>query len=88
VLFLDEGYLVAHQAMSFGDLIVFAGVLQQFSAQVSGMAGTVNTLQQKPRVPVACSRVLDVPLEVEDPPSPRERALVLGRLRLATRAPP
>jgi hypothetical protein len=52
------------------------------------MAGTVNTLQQKPRVPVACSRVLDVPLEVDDPPSPRERALVLGRLRLATRAPP
>jgi ATP-binding cassette, subfamily B, bacterial len=39
VLLLYGGYLVSHRAMSLGDLIVFAGLLQQFSAQVSSMAG-------------------------------------------------
>ena len=42
--------------MSLGDLIVFAGLLQQFSAQVSSMAGIVNTLLEAGAVvtPATC----------------------------------
>jgi ATP-binding cassette subfamily B protein len=81
VLLLYGGYLVTHRAMSLGDLIVFAGLLQQFSAQVSSMAGIVNTLQQSLTGARRVFEVLDAPLEVDDPVSPREPERVLGRLR-------
>src|SRR5262249_44473466 len=42
VLLLYGGSLVMHDELSLGGLIVFAGLLQQFSAQVSTMAGIVN----------------------------------------------
>lgn len=81
VLLLYGGYLVIHQAMSLGDLIVFAGLLQQFSAQVSSMAGIVNTLQQSLTGARRVFEVLDAPLEVDDPAVPRQPERVLGRLR-------
>jgi ABC-type multidrug transport system fused ATPase/permease subunit len=81
VLLLYGGYLVSHRAMSLGDLIVFAGLLQQFSAQVSSMAGIVNTLQQSLTGARRVFEVLDAPLEVADPVAPREISRVQGRLR-------
>lgn len=81
VLLLYGGSLVAQRSMTLGDLIVFAGLLQQFSAQVSSMAGIVNTLQQSLTGARRVFEVLDAPLEVEDPPVPREPAELRGRLR-------
>jgi ATP-binding cassette subfamily B protein len=81
VLLLYGGYLVTRQAMSLGDLIVFAGLLQQFSAQVSSMAGIVNTLQQSLTGARRVFEVLDAPLEVDDPKTPRPLEHVVGRLR-------
>jgi ABC-type multidrug transport system fused ATPase/permease subunit len=81
VLLLYGGSLVARRAMSLGDLIVFAGLLQQFSAQVSSMSGIVNTLQQSLTGARRVFEVLDAPLEVDDPVSPLEPPQLLGRLR-------
>lgn len=81
VLLLYGGSLVARQAMTLGDLIVFAGLLQQFSAQVSSMAGIVNTLQQSLTGARRVFEVLDAPLEVEDPKQPRAPTELRGHLR-------
>ncbi len=81
VLLLYGGSLVARRAMTLGDLIVFAGLLQQFSAQVSSMAGIVNTLQQSLTGARRVFEVLDAPLEVEDPKQPQEPRELAGRLR-------
>jgi ATP-binding cassette subfamily B protein len=81
ILLLYGGSLVTRRAMSLGDLIVFAGLLQQFSAQVSSMSGIVNTLQQSLTGARRVFEVLDAPLEVDDPLSPREPVQLLGRLR-------
>lgn len=81
VLLLYGGSLVARRAMTLGDLIVFAGLLQQFSAQVSSMAGIVNTLQQSLTGARRVFEVLDAPLEVEDPKRPARPAELSGRIR-------
>lgn len=81
VLLLYGGTLVARRAMTLGDLIVFAGLLQQFSAQVSSMAGIVNTLQQSLTGARRVFEVLDAPLEVEDPKQPARPAELSGRIR-------
>ncbi|HVY31327.1 MAG TPA: ABC transporter ATP-binding protein [Polyangiaceae bacterium] len=67
VLLLFGGTLVSRGALSLGNLIVFAGLLQQFSAQVSSMAGIVNTLQQSLIGARRVFEVLDAPLEVAEP---------------------
>jgi ABC-type multidrug transport system fused ATPase/permease subunit len=81
VLLLYGGSLVARRAMTLGDLIVFAGLLQQFSAQVSSMAGIVNTLQQSLIGARRVFEVLDAPLEVADPPVPRQPHELRGCIR-------
>ncbi len=81
VLLLYGGSLVARQGMSLGDLIVFAGLLQQFSAQVSSMAGIVNTLQQSLIGARRVFEVLDAPLEVSEPLTPRTPQELRGRIR-------
>jgi ATP-binding cassette subfamily B protein len=40
------GLLVAQQRLTLGDLVVFAGLLQQFSTHVTSLSSIVNTLQE------------------------------------------
>lgn len=81
VLLLYGGTLVSRGALSLGNLIVFAGLLQQFSAQVSSMAGIVNTLQQSLIGARRVFEVLDAPLEVAEPQTTRRPAVLRGGLR-------
>ncbi|HEY3494219.1 MAG TPA: ABC transporter ATP-binding protein [Polyangiaceae bacterium] len=81
VLLLYGGSLVGESALSLGELIVFAGLLQQFSAQVSSMAGIVNTLQQSLTAAGRVFEVLDAPLEVASPERPLTPARSDGRIR-------
>lgn len=81
VLLLYGGSLVAKGALSLGGLIVFAGLLQQFSAQVSSMASIVNTLQQSLIGARRVFEVLDAPLEVAEPVSPVRPSSVRGSIR-------
>ncbi|HEX5100060.1 MAG TPA: ABC transporter ATP-binding protein, partial [Polyangiaceae bacterium] len=77
ILLTYGGSLVAKSVLSLGELIVFAGLLQQFSAQVSSMSTVVNTLQQSLTGARRVFEVLDAPLEIASPREPR----VLSRLR-------
>jgi ATP-binding cassette, subfamily B, bacterial len=75
------GYLVARGVLSLGELIVFAGLLQQFSAQVSSMSVVVNTLQQSLTGARRVFEVLDAPLEVTNVARPIARARLTGAIR-------
>jgi ATP-binding cassette subfamily B protein len=81
VLLLYGGVLVMRGSLSLGSLIVFAGLLQQFSAQVSSMAGIVNTLQQSLIGARRVFEVLDAPFEVAEPATPKRPAELRGGLR-------
>jgi ATP-binding cassette subfamily B protein len=80
VLLLYGGALVARRALSLGDLIVFAGLLQQFSAQVSSMAGIVNTLQQSLIGARRVFEVLDAAPEVTELELPEHPGELHGKL--------
>ncbi len=75
------GYLVARRVLSLGELIVFAGLLQQFSAQVSSMSTVVNTLQQSLAGARRVFEVLDAPLEVTNVAAPVVRPRLTGGVR-------
>jgi ATP-binding cassette subfamily B protein len=81
VLLVYGGSLVARDALSLGELIVFAGLLQQFSTQVSGIAVIVNTLQQSLAGARRVFEVLDAPLEVATPVDPVRPPRLEGRIR-------
>jgi ATP-binding cassette subfamily B protein len=81
VLLLYGGSLVSRGALSLGELIVFAGLLQQFSAQVSSIAVIVNTLQQSLAAARRVFEVLDAPLEIASPADPVRPSRLLGRIR-------
>ena len=68
ILLLYGGTLVARQALTLGQLVVFAGLLQQFATQIAGMAAIFNTLEQSVTAARRVFEVLDAPLEVETPP--------------------
>jgi len=82
ILLFYGGWLVAHHTMTLGDLIVFAGLLQQFSSQVASMAGIINTLQQSLIGARRVFEVLDAPLGVETPRQPVQRERIVGAIRL------
>jgi ATP-binding cassette subfamily B protein len=75
------GYVVRAGALSLGDLIVFAGLLQQFSGQITNLASVVNTLQQSLIGARRVFEVLDAPVAVQTPARPRALARVEGRVR-------
>jgi len=82
VLLTYGGRLVANGALSLGELIVFAGLLQQFSSQVSSMSVVVNTLQQSLTGARRVFDVLDAPLEIESPEAPVVRERIRGHIRV------
>jgi len=80
ILLFYGGGLVLRHAMTLGDLIVFAGLLQQFSSQVASMAGIINTLQQSLIGAQRVFEVLDAPLGVETPKSPVACPAIRGEI--------
>ncbi len=76
VLMAYGAVLIARHEITLGDLIVFAGLLQQFARRASNMASIVDTLQQSLTGARRVFDVLDQPLGVAERPSP----IVPGRL--------
>jgi ATP-binding cassette subfamily B protein len=71
------GWLVAHDRLPLGTgLIVFAGLLEQFSGQVNNVANIVNSVQQSLIGARRVFEILDAPVEVKSAPD----ALRLPRL--------
>jgi ATP-binding cassette subfamily B protein len=81
VLLFYGGWIVRGGGLSLGDLIVFAGLLQQFSGQVTNLATVVNTLQQSLIGARRVFEVMDAPVAVQSPPAPARPTRVAGAVR-------
>lgn len=55
-----------HVGLSIGQLLVFSGLLQQFSGQVANIANIANSVQQSLIAAQRVHEVLTAPLEIED----------------------
>jgi len=64
------GWLVAHDQLPLGTgLIVFSGLLEQFSGQVNNVANIVNSVQQSLIGARRVFEILDAPVEVKNAPA-------------------
>ncbi|MEE9404008.1 MAG: ABC transporter ATP-binding protein [Algisphaera sp.] len=81
VLLVAGGYVYIHDpSFSFGDLIVFAGLLQQFSQQVGNVAEITNAVQASMTGARRVFEVLDAPEEVSSPLNAQALGKVRGRV--------
>jgi len=75
------GYLVIEGQLALGDgLIVFAGLLQQFSSQVANVANITNSIQNSMTGAQRVFEILDAPLEVANKPNARTDAVPEGHV--------
>jgi ATP-binding cassette subfamily B protein len=76
------GWLVIHHELQLGTgLLVFSGLLQQFSGQVSNIATITNSIQQSLIGARRVFEVLDAPVEIRSPPGAAMPSTVRGELR-------
>jgi ABC-type multidrug transport system fused ATPase/permease subunit len=76
------GWLVAHDRLPLGaGLVVFAGLLEQFSGQVNNVATIVNSVQQSLIGARRVFEILDAPVEVRSAPAARRRPKLTGAVR-------
>jgi len=76
------GYLVFQDKLALGTgLVVFAGLLQQFSAQIANIANIANRIQQSLVGARRVFEILDAPVEVESKPD----AIRINRAKGAVR---
>ncbi|MGH7996805.1 MAG: ABC transporter ATP-binding protein [Opitutaceae bacterium] len=76
------GYLVVHNELAFGaGLVVFAGLLDQFSGQVNNIANIVNSVQQSLIGARRVFEIVDAPIEVKDDPKAVRRRRLEGAVR-------
>lgn len=65
------GYLVLRGELALGSgLVVFAGLLQQFSNQVANVTGIANSVQESLTGARRVFEILDAPVEVRSPANP------------------
>jgi ATP-binding cassette subfamily B protein len=78
ILLAYGGWLVIRGEIPLGTgLVVFAGILQQFSGQVANIASIADSLQQSLTAAGRVFEILDAPVEIQNPPHP----VPLGRAR-------
>ena len=76
------GWLVIHGQLPLGTgLVVFAGLLEQFSGQVNNVATIVNSAQQSLIGARRVFEILDAPVEVKNAPRPLRRPKLRGEVR-------
>lgn len=76
------GWLVAHDRLPLGaGLVVFAGLLEQFSGQVNNIATIVNSIQQSLIGARRVFEILDAPVEVQNAPQPVRRPRLAGAVQ-------
>jgi ATP-binding cassette subfamily B protein len=76
------GWLVAHDQLPLGaGLVVFAGLLEQFSGQVNNIATIVNSIQQSLIGARRVFEILDAPVEVQNAPQPFRRPKLDGAVQ-------
>ncbi|HEX2854581.1 MAG TPA: ABC transporter ATP-binding protein [Opitutaceae bacterium] len=76
------GWLVAHDRLALGTgLIVFAGLLEQYSGQVNNVANIVNSVQQSLIGARRVFEILDAPIDVKNAPDAVRRPKLTGSVR-------
>ena len=71
LLILFGGYIyITDPSFTLGMLVVFSGLLSQFSGQVGNIAQVANTVQSSLVGAQRVFEVLDAPVEIDSPPSP------------------
>ena len=76
------GWLVIHDQLPLGaGLVVFAGLLDQFSGQVNNIATIVNSVQQSLIGARRVFEILDAPVEVQNASQPVRHARLDGAVR-------
>lgn len=82
VLLSYGGYLVIQGQLPLGTgLIVFAGLLEQYSGQVNQVAGVVNSVQQSLIGARRVFEILDAPVEVRNAPDARPVERLRGEVK-------
>ncbi|NQU10774.1 ABC transporter ATP-binding protein [bacterium] len=82
VLLFYGGYLVIQGNLPVGTgIVVFAGVLQQFSGQVANLSNLANSVQESLTGAQRVFEILDAPVEVRNPARPYPLAKVRGEVR-------
>jgi ATP-binding cassette subfamily B protein len=82
VLLAYGGWLVIRGELPLGaGLVVFAGLLEQFSGQVNNIATIVNSVQQSLIGARRVFEILDAPIEVQNAPDAIRRARLEGAVR-------
>jgi ATP-binding cassette subfamily B protein len=82
ILFAYGGWLHVHGRIPLGGgLVVFAGLLQQFTAQVANLSTIANSVQQSLAAARRVYEVLDAPVEVATRPGARSPGRLAGALR-------
>lgn len=81
ILLVYGGLLVVRGDLALGaGLIVFAGLLQQFSAQVVNISSIANTMQESMTAAERVFEVLDMPIEIKSPAEPVQLAAIAGHV--------
>jgi ATP-binding cassette subfamily B protein len=76
------GWLVIQGRLPLGTgLVVFAGLLEQFSGQVNNVATIANSVQQSLIGARRVFEILDAPIEVKNAPEPVRRPKLTGAVR-------
>lgn len=79
ILLAYGGYLVSRGELPLGSgLVVFAGLLQQFSSQVANMTNLANSIQQSLSGARRVFEILDAPGEVQSAPHARRLPRAAG----------
>ena len=82
VLIAFGGWLVIQGRLPLGaGLVVFAGLLEQFSGQVNQVAAIVNSVQQSLVAARRVFEILDAPVAVADKPGAPKREVPAGAVR-------
>jgi ATP-binding cassette subfamily B protein len=75
------GYLVIHGELPLGTgMVVFAGLLQQFSGQVATISNIANSAQESLTAARRVFEVMDAPIEIATPPNAVPLPRALGRV--------
>jgi len=81
ILLAYGGWLVIHNVIPLGaGIIVFAGLLQQFSGQISNIGGIMNSAQQSLAAAERVFEILDAPIEIQSRPDAVKLESLSGRL--------
>ena len=76
------GWLAVRGEIGIGTgLVGFAAILQQFSGQVAGIGNIANSMQQCLRASQRVFEVLDAPLPIQSPATPKHLEKIRGAIR-------